>query len=716
MSGLAPGWEADYDGSRWFYRYKSTGLTQYTFPKAGDEFPEHIGSGTESFGLAPEERLASDRQVKKRGSSDSPIAQGPTEVVSGMSATGYFDPLAWHDDFSTSPDLEAPATSETKETDTASGSPSTIPSLTATPTAPASATLADHSSPGVAAPGLKDESSSVNATAEECTVHMLDGQPIYQELPDTSPAHAATAASSSPVGHVAELASGDTVKCADELAPIEMDGASTIPGFFGTHLNPYTPAELPNEEIPITTQQTGVRGALSGSEQAKPLETPGPLPGPTNNIKAFQPATRPIGGNVDYPRPLSLKPRDNEIKNMDPKRHSIPTSTPSTASTSVQRHPTVLTPATVPKATTTLKSDPVAKGPLRSPVPSILRPARGIASKNNVPIPGANARHGSIQAEAPYPTAKPPDSTMTHVPSVLKPAGRKHLNGQTVRAPHPAQTENRPRAESLEAQHHRASFSSEKIYQRRPVSMLIDQKSASFGFERLSMATSAMPGPSTLQHVSELHGDVIPPRPSTTTPEQSRRDPSYYPAAVHGKSRRSQAQVYSGQLAELPSAEHDPRATAAADHSNKGDVHSESSVQAAFDVSRPTSAAPSEVSSPTVSMLSLHHTPKLAHAHVVVGAQEDSSSDIIATEATQTHDQKDPRAITYVMKNQSRKTPCTEETIVEKVGTTNVEVAPVYRATDSLARRDADAVSMMSDKEWPRAVVDYSGDSWGDEW
>lgn len=715
MSGLAPGWEADYDGSRWFYRYKSTGLTQYTFPKAGDEFPEHIGSGTESFGLAPEERLASDRQVKKRGSSDSPSTQGPTEVVSGMSATGYFDPLAWHDDFSSSPDLEAPVTSETKKTDTASGSPSTIPSLTATPTAPASATLADDSSPGVAAPGSNDESGSVNATVEESIVHMLDGQPIYQELPDTSPAHAATATSSSPVGHVAELASGDTVKCADELAPIEMDGASTIPGFFGTHLNPYTPAELSNEEIPITTRKTDVERPLSGSEQAKPLETTGPSPSPANNIKAFQPTTRPIGGNVSYPRPLSLKPRDNEIKNMNPKRHSIPTSIPSAASTSVQRHPTVLTPATVPKTTTTLKSDPVAKGPLRSPVPSILRPARGIASKNNVPIPGANARHGSIQAEPPYPTTKLPDSTMTHVPSVLKPAGRKHLNGQTVRAPNPAQTENRPRAESLEAQHHRASFSSEKIYQRRPVSMLIDQKSASFGFERLSVGQTTLPGPSTLQHVSELHGDVIPPRPSTTTPEQSRQDPSYYPAAVHGQSLRTQAQVYSGQLAELPSVEHDPRANPTADRPIKGHVHSDSSAQAAFDVSRPTSAAPSEVSSPTVSMLSLHHTPKLAHAHVVNGAQENSSSDIIAVELSQTQGSKDPGPVPYVMDSHPTKTSCTKGTIIQKAGT-NVQVAPVYRATDSLARRDADAVSIMSDKQWPRAVVDYSGDSWGDEW
>lgn len=38
MSGFLPqGWEADYDGSRWFYRYAPTGLTQSKFPKPGDE-------------------------------------------------------------------------------------------------------------------------------------------------------------------------------------------------------------------------------------------------------------------------------------------------------------------------------------------------------------------------------------------------------------------------------------------------------------------------------------------------------------------------------------------------------------------------------------------------------------------------------------------------------------------------------------------------------
>ncbi len=42
MATLPEGWEADYDGARWYYRYKTTGLTQYHFPKDGDVSPDTI--------------------------------------------------------------------------------------------------------------------------------------------------------------------------------------------------------------------------------------------------------------------------------------------------------------------------------------------------------------------------------------------------------------------------------------------------------------------------------------------------------------------------------------------------------------------------------------------------------------------------------------------------------------------------------------------------
>src|SRR6187549_1099746 len=66
MSELPEGWESDYDGSRWFFRYKPTGNVQFHFPQPGDEYAEFIDSFAPLPDLTPEERLESDRQVKRR--------------------------------------------------------------------------------------------------------------------------------------------------------------------------------------------------------------------------------------------------------------------------------------------------------------------------------------------------------------------------------------------------------------------------------------------------------------------------------------------------------------------------------------------------------------------------------------------------------------------------------------------------------------------------
>lgn len=101
MASLPPGWEPDYDGSRWLYRYTPTGLTQFTFPKPGDEFPEFITPGAGPISLAPEERLASEKQVKLRkkgivhddeASKDADRDAKKDNNFVRTSATGYFDP------------------------------------------------------------------------------------------------------------------------------------------------------------------------------------------------------------------------------------------------------------------------------------------------------------------------------------------------------------------------------------------------------------------------------------------------------------------------------------------------------------------------------------------------------------------------------------------------------------------------------------------------
>lgn len=104
MASLPPGWESDYDGSRWLYRYTPTGLTQFAFPKPGDEFPDFDAPGAGPITLAPEERLASERQIKLRqkgisSAGEVSIASRENEnkdnKLDRMSATGYFDPSAF---------------------------------------------------------------------------------------------------------------------------------------------------------------------------------------------------------------------------------------------------------------------------------------------------------------------------------------------------------------------------------------------------------------------------------------------------------------------------------------------------------------------------------------------------------------------------------------------------------------------------------------------
>lgn len=69
MASLPPGWEADYDGRRWFFTYGPTGQSQFHFPRPGDEFPDILcAAGATSFPaaeLTPEERLESGRQVRR---------------------------------------------------------------------------------------------------------------------------------------------------------------------------------------------------------------------------------------------------------------------------------------------------------------------------------------------------------------------------------------------------------------------------------------------------------------------------------------------------------------------------------------------------------------------------------------------------------------------------------------------------------------------------
>ncbi|KAH6893178.1 hypothetical protein B0T10DRAFT_267246 [Thelonectria olida] len=105
MAGLPEGWEWDYDGKRWFYKYKPTGHIQYHFPKEGDEFPDFVDAAAPVPVLAPEERLESQQQIKRQtstsrsggGSSGSGSNAAPG-WKSRMSASARPVSSVWEDD------------------------------------------------------------------------------------------------------------------------------------------------------------------------------------------------------------------------------------------------------------------------------------------------------------------------------------------------------------------------------------------------------------------------------------------------------------------------------------------------------------------------------------------------------------------------------------------------------------------------------------------
>jgi len=85
-SAMQEGWKSDDDGSRRFYRHRSTGLVQYTFPYPGDEHPEYDASSPPPD-LVPEEKLVSMLNKAQDGS-DGSNSDTPTTCESCQNPSG----------------------------------------------------------------------------------------------------------------------------------------------------------------------------------------------------------------------------------------------------------------------------------------------------------------------------------------------------------------------------------------------------------------------------------------------------------------------------------------------------------------------------------------------------------------------------------------------------------------------------------------------------
>ncbi|KAJ2986866.1 hypothetical protein NUW58_g4827 [Xylaria curta] len=472
MTGLPEGWESDYDGARWFYRYKATGITQYHFPQLGDEFAEFLlDAGTGPLVLSPEESLAIEQQAKRRSisglnndtksaakTSGSKREKKKIEAIEeedGMSATGYFDsssfmyfPGAYTN---VSPlgddDGDEGASSQKPKNDTRNGvlgmTPEVAPPITQSE--PIFNLPANHA--GVSGNG--DQTTSISVS---------NIQPVAAELPEGG------RQMWSPVGYVAELATWETVKCAEELAPVELDATSSTPVPIQTNIARESAElfELPTHRTPVEEKATDVKPTqpIIQPVDSIPLVSASfaypPLKSNVTSDNGVSPATsstariqvssitnsadlgqnkyqswNPTQGIVEQQSQMHNKasealPQISVLQNQDSELGNIGWKTSGNVESPIPGE----VPSTLAQPSKPSKATPVepATNPETVSIPAVLQPAHRpakeptpITATNQHSMPGMQGRHDSIS-----------DPVASHDPSVtpyvLKPGGSQ-LNG-----------------------------------------------------------------------------------------------------------------------------------------------------------------------------------------------------------------------------------------------------------------------------------------------
>ncbi|KAK3500127.1 uncharacterized protein B0T23DRAFT_35656 [Neurospora hispaniola] len=385
MAALPENWEMDYDGaiSRWIYRFKPTGLVQYTFPKPGDEFPEFVGD----FGgpMPPEDKFMSQKLKKGRATSESLLSTPPfnistTAASTDFSGPSYNDPPPWFqpDGFmfmgpgaynDTSPEQDEdetalpvtdPTTPEAKAT-----KPSTRPYIspvTSTETTP----LVVYSQPTAGTTHEQTTPAKVDAApvAEKSTfspgIPMLDGRPINQAFP---------------LGFVAELYGESTARTREEHP-----AAAELPG----HEAPIRKLQLANADrhapVELSSDNTSVK-ATSGEQSEKDSNSQKADPGSRPNLdRRTESSPFILGANFASP-PSNIAPahaRRYSIQGQVPSRVEVPAvssanATPGQIILDKEPHKTEF--ETESETNSKAKEQPDKLETQQ--VPSILQPARG---------------------------------------------------------------------------------------------------------------------------------------------------------------------------------------------------------------------------------------------------------------------------------------------------------------------------------------------------
>lgn len=296
MATLPPGWAADYDGQRWFFKYAATNHVQYHFPKAGDEFPDFasFGDGLDCLSLTgvmgaaellPEERLESERQVRRHETMDSNSkneARRNTRKrrservdekeedgggVFTFESFGYLGPGSYEEVMSPTADENSFLGGKSEKhpshgvvsnitSPTSAGVDNTPPVSVSEPSAAAFTIVGDdpvkqaRHSPArylawtSAAEFVLSEPTTTTNRAN-CSPDPPEQDPLQPEIPMLDGREIAF----SPVGHLAELVSESTGRCEEEInpAPVELpdNGASWLEPVPVPNLVNQYPVELP---------------------------------------------------------------------------------------------------------------------------------------------------------------------------------------------------------------------------------------------------------------------------------------------------------------------------------------------------------------------------------------------------------------------------------------------------------------------------------------
>ncbi|KAI0100724.1 hypothetical protein GGR51DRAFT_342850 [Nemania sp. FL0031] len=464
MTSLPEGWESDYDGTRWFYRYTATGMIQYHFPQPGDEFAEFLlDAGTGPFQLTPEESLANKRRsisgsdndtkngIRTSGSKREKKNIEAIEEEHAMSATGYFDPNS----FMYSPggynNISPLGNDDAGQTSRITPNNNTAPGIT-----PQAAPLSKDK------PIFNTLVGRSGAVGNgELRINTLDSNahPAAAELPEGSQQMW------SPVGYVAELATQDTLKCAEELAPIELDATTTFtppptqkkvsqePAELPTYrtpteekapeINPTQPTQSVMQPVdayplvsasfaypPLKPDLNRVNSVSSriGSIRRKPISSAAKPVDPAQN--KFQPWT-PAQGAVEQQhqpqtKPYESLPQTSVLQNQDSELGNIGGKNSGNAESPMSGDiPDTLAPPTAPSKPAPVESS--NPNPETSSIPTALQPVHHQTNPLVLPgnsnqqfIPGTKARHDSISSSL-------TGHGLSHTPSVLKP-GSSHSN------------------------------------------------------------------------------------------------------------------------------------------------------------------------------------------------------------------------------------------------------------------------------------------------